>query len=160
MKIAIITLNFNGKKDTLELLKSLTKLPTANYQLLTLVVDNASTDGSITEIKKQFPKVDILETGQNLGFAGGYNKGLDYAYIWGADYFLLINNDCLFKDANLILELIKTIQSDPKVGLVSPKIYFAPGFEFHKERYEKKDCFIMFPNHRSTIVIINLFSSS
>lgn len=83
MKIAIITVNYNGKKDTLELLASLCKLPTTNYQLLTIVVDNGSGDGSVSTIHKQFPEVDILQTGDNLGFAGGYNKGLNYAKIWG-----------------------------------------------------------------------------
>lgn len=139
MKVAVITVNYNGKKDTLEFLESLRKLQTTNYELRTIVVDNASSDGSVSEIKNQFPGVDILQTGQNLGFSGGYNKGLGYAKIWGADYFLLVNNDTLIKDPDLVLELIKTVQSDSKIGLVSPKIYFAPGFEFHKDRYKKED---------------------
>lgn len=139
MKIAVITINYNGKKDTLELLDSLAKLRTTDYEFKTIVVDNASSDGSVKEIKKKFPGVDTLQTGDNLGFAGGYNRGIDYATIWGADYFLLINNDCLIKDDNLISELVKTAESDPKIGLVSPKIYFAPGFEFHKNLYGKED---------------------
>ncbi|MDP3758157.1 MAG: glycosyltransferase family 2 protein, partial [Candidatus Daviesbacteria bacterium] len=138
-RVAIITINYNGKKDTLELLESLKRLQVTGYRLQVIVVDNGSTDGSVPEIKKQFPDVDILQTGSNLGFSGGYNKGLDYAKIWGADYFLLINNDCVVKDPDLILELVKTIKSDSKIGLVSPKIYFAKGFEFHKDRYENKD---------------------
>lgn len=139
MKIAVITVNYNGKKDTLEFLESLRKLRTTNYELRTIVVDNASSDGSVPAIKKKFPKVDILQTGENLGFSGGYNRGLDYAKVWGADYFLLINNDCFIKDDNLLSELVRTISSDPKRGFVSPKIYFAPGFEFHKDRYKKED---------------------
>ncbi|GEM_PF-122795 len=150
-KVAIITLNYNGKQDTLELLGSLSKLParnashsdagrrTTNYQLLTIVVDNASSDGSVSAIHKSFPEVDILQTGGNLGFSGGVNRGIDYAKIWGADYFLLINNDTLIKNPDLVSELLKTAQSDPKIGLVSPKIYFAPGFEFHKDRYGSSD---------------------
>lgn len=138
-KIAIITLNFNGKKDTLELLESLQRLQVTGYRLKVIVVDNASVDGSVSELHKSYPEVDIVQTGKNLGFAGGFNKGLEYAEIWGADYFLLINNDCLIKDANLMAELVKTINSDSKIGLVSPKIYFAPGFEFHKDKYKKED---------------------
>lgn len=136
MKVAIITVNYNGKNDTLELLDSLKKLPPTTHHLLTVVVDNGSSDGSVSAIHKQFPDADILQTGQNLGYSGGYNKGIEYAQIWGADYFLLINNDTLIKDANLVEELIKTAQSDSKIGLVSPKILFAPGFEFHKKRYK------------------------
>lgn len=156
-KVAIITLNYNDKEDTLELLVSLSKLQTTNpdldkvgsrihdgeyhrdCQLLTVVVDNASSDGSVPAIRKQFPGVDILQTGANLGFSGGYNRGLEYAKIWGADYFLLINNDCLIKDSNLIPELVKILKENPRAGLVSPKIYFAPGFEFHKDRYQEED---------------------
>ena len=147
-KIAIITVNYNGKKDTLEFLESLKKLTIDNKQSLRsddlgqlkiLVVDNGSTDGSVPAIRKQFPDIDVLQAGGNLGFSGGYNKGLEYAKIWGADYFLLVNNDCLIKDSDLVLELIKTAESDQKIGLVSPKIYFASGFEFHKDRYEKDD---------------------
>ena len=139
MKVALITVNYNGKEDTLELLESLTKLRTPNSELRTIVVDNASSDGSVAAIHKAFPEVDILQTGKNLGFAGGYNKGLEYARVWGADYFLLINNDCLIKEENLITELLRTLKANPKAGLVSPKIYFAPGFEFHKDRYQEKD---------------------
>jgi GT2 family glycosyltransferase len=138
-KIAIITLNINGKKDTIELLDSLKKLRTANCQLLTVVVDNASVDGSVSEIHRRFPDVDILQTGANLGFAGGFNKGIEYAKVWGAEYFLIINNDTLVGDENLILALLETSQSSEKIGIVSPKIYFAPGFEFHKDRYSKED---------------------
>lgn len=138
-KIAIITLNYNGKKDTLELLESLKKLKIENGELRIVVVDNASGDGSVSAIHQAFPEVDIVQAGDNLGFSGGYNKGIDYAKIWGADYFLLINNDCLIKDDNLLDELLETINSDPKIGLVSPKIYFAPGFEFHKNLYGKGD---------------------
>ncbi len=139
MKVAIITLNYNGKKDTLELLESLKKFQISNFkfQIKTIVVDNGSSDGSVLAIRKQFPKVDILQTGKNLGFAGGYNRGIEYARIWEADYFLIINNDCLIKDDNLLEELIKTVKND--VGLVSPKIYFAPLFEFHKDKYNRQD---------------------
>src|SRR3989344_3451097 len=138
-KVAIITLNYNGKKDTLEFLDSLKLLSTVNCELLTIVVDNASLDGSVSIIKKKFPNVDILQAGANLGFSGGFNKGIEYGQIWGADYFLLVNNDCLIKDENLLEELIKTLSSGEKIGLVSPKIYFEKGYEFHKDRYKEDD---------------------
>ncbi len=131
-KLAIITLNYNGKKDTLELLRSLRFLKKENLEIKIIVVDNGSGDGSV----KEFKDVDVLQTGANLGYAGGFNKGIEYAQIWGADYFLLINNDCLINDSNLVDELIKTAKDD--IGLVSPKIYFAPGFEFQKN-YKNTD---------------------
>lgn len=138
-KVAIITLNYNGKKDTLEFLASLKRLQATGYRLQVIVVDNGSSDGSVSEIHKQFPDVDIIQAGANLGFSGGFNKGIEYGQIWGADYFLIINNDTLVKDPNLLDELIKTLKSDEKIGLVSSKIYFAKSFEFHKDRYSKDD---------------------
>lgn len=139
IKIAIITVNYNGKNDTVDLLESLKKLKSEKYELKTIVVDNASSDGSVFVIHKQFPGVDVLQTGANLGFSGGYNRGLEYAGIWGADYFLVVNNDCLVKDSGFLSEMVKVLESDSKIGLVSPKIYFEKGFEFHKDRYTVTD---------------------
>ncbi|MBI2330409.1 glycosyltransferase family 2 protein, partial [Candidatus Daviesbacteria bacterium] len=138
-KIAIITVNYNGRDNTIEFLKSLELLKTNGIELRVIVVDNASSDGSVSAIHKEFPEVDIVQAGSNLGFSGGYNKGLEYAKIWGADYFLLINNDCVIKDADLISKLLETFKISPRIGLVSPKILFAPGFEFHKDKYQKED---------------------
>ncbi len=145
-KVAIVTVNYNGKKNTLEFLESLkklTRLPDGQAydfgQLTIIVVDNASTDGSVGAFKTQYPKVEILQNGSNKGFAGGYNRGIEYACLWGADYILIINNDTLIKDRNLVQELIKTAESDSKIGLVSPKIYFEKGYEFHKDKYSLTD---------------------
>ena len=138
-KVAIITLNYNGKKDTLELLQSLKKLRTTNYELLTLVVDNGSSDGSVSSIHKEFPDMDIIQTGANLGFGEGYNMGLEYARIWGADYFFLINNDSKIADPKVLEKLIIVLKKDPKIGMAAPKILFEKGFEFHKEKYSEND---------------------
>ncbi len=139
IKVAIITVNYNGRNNTTKLLKSLKKLRIGNYQLKTIVVDNGSGDGLVSELAKNYPSVVVLQNGVNKGFAGGYNRGIEYALIWGADFVLIINNDCVISDINLLDELIKTAKSDPKIGLVSPKIYFAAGFEFHKDRYKEAD---------------------
>ncbi len=139
MKIAIITLNYNGKEDTLELLNSLKKLRSKIYDLKTIVVDNASEDGSVGAIHKAFPEVDILQTGENLGFGQGYNKGFEYAKIWGPDYYLLINNDSKIEDPKLLDKLLQVFKKDPKIGMVAPKILFEKGFEFHKDRYSSDD---------------------
>lgn len=138
-KIAIITLNYNGKNDTLELLESLERLQGTGYRVQIIVVDNASSDGSVSAIHKQFPEVAILQTGENLGFGGGYNKGLEYAQIWGADYFFVINNDSKIGDPQILDKLIKVIEKSPTIGMVAPKILFEKGFEFHKDRYSDSE---------------------
>lgn len=134
-KIALVTVNYNGQKDTLELLESLKQLSPSPYQLKTIVVDNGSSDNCAQIIIDKYKTVEMLQNGQNLGFAGGYNIGIDYALGWGADYVLVINNDALISSPDLLTKLIQTAESDQRIGFVSPKIYFAKGYEFHKDRY-------------------------
>lgn len=150
-KLAICTVNLNGKKDTLEFLESLTKLDTKNLEVKVFVTDGGSTDGSVNMLKNLVPSplgpqtqprtaisLEIILKSENRGSAGGYNDGAKEAMKWGADFVLLINNDTLIRDKNLLKDLIKTINSDPSIGLVSPKILFAPGFEYQKG-YNKTD---------------------
>ena len=92
MKIFVIILNWNGKEDTLACLKSLEKVETPHQ---TLVVDNGSTDDSVASIRKYFPSIHLIETGENLGYAEGNNVGIRYALDKGADYLLILNNDTL-----------------------------------------------------------------
>lgn len=137
-KIAIVTVDFNGHKDTDELLASLKSLNTKDLEVLQLVVDNGS-DISVKKTILKYSGVTWIQTGKNLGFAGGYNRGMKYAKEWGADFVLIINNDTLIPDKNLLVDLLKVFDDHPKVGLASPKIYFAPGYEFYKDKYSKKD---------------------
>ena len=137
-KVAVVTADFNDHKDTLEYLESAKKLDTSGLEMLWLVVDNGS-EVSVKETVEKFPGVSWMQTGKNLGFAGGFNRGMKYAKEWGADYVLIINNDTLFPEKNLLKKLIKVLEGSPKAGIVSPKIYFAPEFEFYKEKYVKKD---------------------
>jgi GT2 family glycosyltransferase len=137
-KVAIVTVDYNGHKDTLELLESAKDLDTGDLEILWLVVDNGS-DTSIKETISKYPGVIWMETGKNLGFAGGFNRGMKYAKEWGADFTLIINNDTLLPDKNLLHTLLAVFVENPKAGLVSPKIYFAPSYEFYKEKYTKND---------------------
>jgi len=137
-KVAIVTADFNDHKDTLEFLESSEELDTKGLEILWLIVDNGS-DESVKNTVEKFPGVTWLQTGKNLGFAGGFNRGMKYAKEWGADYVLIINNDTLFPDKNLLQKLIKVLERNPKAGIVSPKIYFAPEFEFYRDRYSKEE---------------------
>jgi len=138
MKVFIIILNWNGKEFILECLDSLKKLQITNYKLQIIVVDNASTDGSVEEIEKRYKDIKILRNKENLGFAEGNNVGIRYVLKNGADYVLILNSDTII-DENLIVQLIKVTKKDPKIGILGPKIYFAPGFEFHKKRYKPEE---------------------
>lgn len=137
-KVFIIILNFNGKKDTLDCLETIRELVIKDWELGVIVVDNNSRDGSVKAIKKKFPSVIIIENKRNLGFSEGNNCGLRYALKNDADYCLVLNNDT-FVEKNLLIQLIKAAKKEKKNGILSPKIYFAPGFEYHKNRYQKSE---------------------
>lgn len=137
-KIGICTVNWNGKNDTLDFLESLKNLDTKGLDIKVFITDGGSTDGSVEAIKPRFPTAQVIEKHENRGSAGGYNDSTQAALAWGADYILLINNDTLISDGKLLQDLLKTIKSDPQIALVSPKIYFAPGFEYQKG-YKKSD---------------------
>ncbi len=136
-KVAIIILNYNGKKDTIECLESLQKIYQKAAKASVIVVDNGSSDESVEEIRRSFPEVDLIANKKNLGFSEGNNIGIKQALKKGSDYILLLNNDTVIAPS-LIEELLKASQKT-KSEIVSPKIYFAPGYEFHKTRYKNKD---------------------
>ncbi len=77
-------------------------------------------------------------TYKNLGYAGGNNLGIKKALKDKADFIFLINNDTIL-DQKILIELIKASSLNKEIGILAPKIYFAPGYEFHQERYQKKD---------------------
>ncbi|MEJ2008456.1 MAG: glycosyltransferase family 2 protein, partial [Acidobacteriota bacterium] len=89
-EVWIIILNWNGRDDTLECLESTRRIDYTCFNVV--VVDNGSNDDSVSAIRKAFPEVEVLETGENLGFAGGNNVGMRYSLEKGAEYVLLLNN--------------------------------------------------------------------
>jgi len=120
-KVIIVTLNWNGKEDTLECLASLNKINYPNFEIV--VSDNGSIDGSIDAIRTQFQEVHLIQNGTNLGYAKGFNSGLEYAFMNGADYVLIINNDTRV-DSNVLNALVQIAESDKNIGFVSGKVYF------------------------------------
>ncbi|MEK9143668.1 MAG: glycosyltransferase family 2 protein [Patescibacteria group bacterium] len=136
-KVAIILVNWNGKKDTLACLASLKVLSPQSSVLSTIVVDNDSTDDSVAVIKKNFPDIEVIKNNKNLGFSGGNNVGIRRALEWGADYVWLLNNDTSV-DKNSLTALVDAF-ADRRIGIAGSKIYFAPGREFHKARYADKE---------------------
>lgn len=117
--ISVITINYNGLKDTCALIESIP----FNDEIEVIVVDNASVKDDASEIEKKYPNVKVLRSDKNLGFAGGNNLGIKSAK---GKYVFLVNNDTIFKYFS-ILSLINRLESSPTIGIVCPKIRFAWG---------------------------------
>lgn len=120
-KISIVILNWNGETDTLECLESVQKIDYPSYEVV--VVDNGSTDNSVATIKQQYPSVILLETGENIGYAGGNNVGIRHAMSNGAEYILLLNNDTIV-DPHLLSRFVNAARIVPQGGIFTGKIYF------------------------------------
>ena len=119
MRIAIILLNWNGKKDTLECLHSLTHLTYQHYKVI--VADNGSTDDSIQSISSLYPDVILIDNKKNLGFAEGNNRAITYALNNHFDGLLLLNNDTIV-DPSLLDAFVSTAQKHPK-AILGAKVY-------------------------------------
>ena len=122
IQISIITINFNGLKDTCELIDT---LPLEDRFIEVIVVDNASKEDEATLIKQRYPQVKVVRSKENIGFAGGNNLGIKAAH---GKYLFFINNDTLFRPQTSDLRfLVSRLESDKNIGMVCPKIRFTWG---------------------------------
>lgn len=117
--VTVVVLNWNNLPDTIECLESLRSV--AYPALRLLLVDNGSTDGSEAALRARFPDLDVLQTGENLGFAGGNNAGIRRALAAGADHVVLLNNDTTV-DPGFVTALVDAARQHPRAGLLSSKI--------------------------------------
>lgn len=122
VQLSIITINYNGLKDTCELIDT---LPLKDNSIEVIVVDNASAQDEATVIEERYPQVKVIRSKENLGFAGGNNLGIKAAQ---GKYLFFVNNDTLLKPQTSNLRpLISRLESSPKMGMVCPKIRFSWG---------------------------------
>lgn len=119
--VVIVVLNWNGREDTLACLRSLRELRYPRASIL--VVDNGSEDGSEEAVREAHPDLPLLQTGSNLGFAGGNNAGIEWALREDADYVLLLNNDTEV-EADFLGPMVETAESDAAVGVVGASIAY------------------------------------
>ena len=115
--VSIITVNYNGLIHTEAFLKSLQKITYPNIEIF--VVDNASPQG-IGSLKSDFPYINLIESKENLGFAGGNNLAIREAK---GKYFFLINNDTEL-DAHFLEPVVALMESNSHIGLASSKLVY------------------------------------
>lgn len=126
MKVAIVILNWNGKKMLWQYLPTVIKYSSQDAEVW--VADNASTDGSMKLLAERFPSVKTLQLDRNYGFAEGYNKALSQI---DAEYYVLLNSDVEVVH-HWLTPLIEYMDSHEDVAACQPKLLS----EFHKDDFE------------------------
>lgn len=122
MSCLVIVLNYNGHTLLRPCLESLARQSNRDFE--TVVVDNASTDGSLEILAREFPAVRTIALPENRGFSIANNVALRDALTRGFEYLMLLNNDTLV-GPDAVGELLAAIAADEGIAAVCPKIYFA-----------------------------------
>lgn len=114
-KIAVVILNWNGKKLLEEFLPSIVQFsPEATIYL----ADNASSDDSISFVKNTFPSIKIIQNTDNFGFAKGYNQALRFVE---EEYYALVNSDIEVTE-NWLAPILNIFENQPETAIIQPKI--------------------------------------
>lgn len=119
-RVVSVILNTNHRQDTLECLTSLAAGGYPNHRVI--VLDNASTDGSVEAIHAAFPAVRVIALDRNLGYAGNNNVGIAAALDEGADWVFVLNEDTVLAP-DCIAALIEAGERDARIGIVGPMVY-------------------------------------
>jgi GT2 family glycosyltransferase len=122
--VAIVILNWNRRDDTLACLASLRGLRWERWSAI--VVDNGSSDGTAAAVRERYPEAEVIECGENLGFAEGNNVGVRRALESDADYVFLLNNDTIV-EPTLLQALVGEAEKRPDAGALCPLIYYDEG---------------------------------
>jgi len=117
--VSLIVLNWNGQEYLEACMTSLLDLDYPDPEIV--MVDNGSTDNSVSYVSDQFPSVRIIETGRNLGYAGGMNVGISRT---NSDIVVLLNNDIIV-EKDWLTELVRCMESDKRIGIAGCKVFFA-----------------------------------
>lgn len=126
-KIAVVILNWNGRKMLEQFLPSV--IAYSQEEAEVIVADNASTDDSLQLLQERFPEVRVIVLDQNYGFADGYNQAFQQVE---AEYFVLLNSDVKVVP-HWLSPLVMFMDSHPDVAACQPKLlsFFDEGsFEY------------------------------
>lgn len=120
-KVWALVLMYGNEEITGTCIESL--LAQDHRPLTVLLIDNGSHDGGGARLRERFPMIHYLDTGANLGFSGGMNRGIEYAMSHGAADLLVLNNDTTL-DPDCVSGLVAARNAETSVGLVAPKILY------------------------------------
>ena len=119
VSLGVITLNWNRAADTIACIESIKLQIQTNVTYI--IVDNGSTDDQVALLRRSLPYATLLPLEKNLGFAAGFNVGIEKALSLGCDLLLILNNDTI-ACPNMVSELLEEIETK-EIGVVAPVIY-------------------------------------
>ena len=119
-KVAVVILNWNRRENVLDCLKHIYQMDYPLYQVI--LVDNASTDGSVAAVRKAFPDVVLVENDKNYGAPEGKNIGLRKALETEMDIVYMVDNDIVVAEDSLT-RLMEVLDEVPDSGIVGAKMY-------------------------------------
>ena len=119
--VAGLILNYNGRDVTLLTLESMVEVDYPKFD--PVVIDNGSTDDSFEVIRERHPQVRQLRVRENRGISWGLNHGIQWALEQGYDYLLLMNND-IEVAADMVTEMVRLAETDPRIGCIAPKAFY------------------------------------
>jgi GT2 family glycosyltransferase len=115
-KVAVVILNWNGRNYLEKFLPPLINSSYGNFEII--VVDNCSTDDSISFIRQTYPNIRIIQFEKNYGFAKGYNKALEQIE---SDYYAILNSDVEVQ-IRWLEPMVELLEKDPSIAACQPKI--------------------------------------
>lgn len=110
--VSVVSLAYNRRKNVAELLVALRRQSHPSFEVI--LVDNASPDGTADMVRRDFPEVKLIETGDNLGMVA-YNLGFEAAQ---GDYILVMDDDGLPASDDWIEQVVARFEANPKLGAV------------------------------------------
>ncbi|MBV8981388.1 MAG: glycosyltransferase family 2 protein [Acidimicrobiia bacterium] len=113
-RVSAVVVNYNAREHLLDCIRSLRADGVGEI----IVVDNASTDGSVEAVRRIDPDVVVVPTGGNLGFGSAANRGLAVAR---AEYVTVLNPDAVV-EGGTIKTLAEALDADPGLGAVAPRV--------------------------------------
>ena len=115
-KVAIVILNWNGRKYLEQFLPSVITTSYSNYEII--IADNNSSDDSVSFLETNYPSLEVIHLSTNYGFAQGYNKALKQVQ---ADYYMILNSD-VEVHPDWIQPMVVLLESDRTIAACQPKV--------------------------------------
>jgi len=122
--IFVIIVTYNGKQwyD-----RCFSSLRASEFPIRTIVIDNASSDDTVSYIRQNYPEIILIESDRNLGFGQANNLGMNYALNHEADYVFLLNQDAWIVESDIFVKLIEGARNEPKYAIISPVQLYGSG---------------------------------